>query len=117
MPCDLVEPSTITRLGSIAALTPGAKLGHAYQKNMATALQLCWLCMRLHVIACLSASSMVLQALDKQLPKLEEGSSASAFSMENVLAEVEDLLSYCNDILCTGTPLLTAFFVQTNPHL
>ena len=43
------------------------------------------------------------QALDKQLPKLEEGSSAAAFSMENVLAEVEDLLSYCNDILCTGS--------------
>ena len=51
---------------------------------------------------------MILQALDRQLPKLEEGSSASAFSMENVLAEVEDLLSYCNDILCTGdTPALT----------
>ena len=43
-----------------------------------------------------------LQALDRQLPKLEEGSSAAAFSMENVLAEGEDLLSYCNDILCTG---------------
>jgi hypothetical protein len=39
------------------------------------------------------------------LPKLEEGSSAAAFSMENVLAEVEDLLSYCNDILCTGSSL------------
>ena len=45
---------------------------------------------------------MVLHELDRQLPKLEEGSSASAYSMENVLAEVEYLLSYCNDILCTG---------------
>lgn len=55
---------------------------------------------------------MLLQALDKQLPKLEEGSSASAFSMENILAEVEDLLSYCNDILCTGRPLLTSSSVR-----
>ncbi len=60
---------------------------------------------------------MALQALDKQLPKLDEGSSASAFSMENVLAEVEDLLSYCNDILCTGTPLLTESFNQAESHL
>lgn len=51
------------------------------------------------------------QALDKQLPKLEEGSSAAAFSMENVLAEVEDLLSYCNDILCTGS-IYTAECIQ-----
>ncbi len=55
---------------------------------------------------------VTLQALDKQLPKLDVGSSASAFSMENVLAEVEDLLSYCNDILCTGIALLTAGLIQ-----
>jgi hypothetical protein len=42
------------------------------------------------------------QALDRQLSSLEAGTSAAAFSLENVLAEVEDLLSYCNDILCTG---------------
>ena len=43
-----------------------------------------------------------MQALDRQLSSLDAGTSAAAFSMENVLAEVEDLLSYCNDILCTG---------------
>ena len=45
------------------------------------------------------------QALDRQLSSLDAGTSAAAFTMENVLAEVEDLLSYCNDILCTGTPV------------
>ena len=56
------------------------------------------------LIACEPFAEIVwaLQALDRQLPKLEEGSSAAAFGIENVLAEVEDLLSYCNDILCTG---------------
>jgi hypothetical protein len=42
------------------------------------------------------------QLLDRQLSSLEAGTSAAAFTLENVLAEVEDLLSYCNDILCTG---------------
>ena len=46
-----------------------------------------------------------LQALDRQLSSLEAGTSAAAFSLESLLAEVEDLLSYCNDILGTGTPL------------
>ena len=42
------------------------------------------------------------QLLDRQLPSLDAGTAAAAFALENVLAEVEDLLSYCNDILCTG---------------
>ncbi len=46
----------------------------------------------------------LLQALDRQLSSLEAGTSAAAFSLESLLAEVEDLLSYCNDILGTGTP-------------
>lgn len=46
-----------------------------------------------------------MQALDRQLSSLDAGTTAAAFSMENVLAEVEDLLSYCNDILCTGNLL------------
>ena len=49
------------------------------------------------------------QALDRQLSSLEAGTAAAAFSLESLLAEVEDLLSYCNDILGTGTP--------ANPHL
>ncbi len=49
------------------------------------------------------------QLLDRQLSSLEAGTSAAAFNLENVLAEVEDLLSYCNDILCTGSKLSTLF--------
>lgn len=44
------------------------------------------------------------QALDRQLSSLEAGTATAAFSLESLLAEVEDLLSYCNDILGTGTP-------------
>jgi len=44
------------------------------------------------------------QALDRQLSSLEAGTATAAFSLESLLAEVEDLLSYCNDILGTGAP-------------
>ncbi len=40
--------------------------------------------------------------LDRQLSSLEEGSSRVAYSVETSLADIEDLLSYSNDILCTG---------------
>ncbi|BDA41766.1 probable protein CLEC16A homolog at N-terminal half [Coccomyxa sp. Obi] len=52
------------------------------------------------------------QALDRQLSSLDAGTSAAAFNMENVLAEVEDLLSYCNDILCTGETFLSQLLLQ-----
>ncbi len=49
-------------------------------------------------------SQCLRQALDRQLSTLEAGTATAAFSLESLLAEVEDLLSYCNDILGTGTP-------------
>ncbi|KAK9825468.1 hypothetical protein WJX81_005951 [Elliptochloris bilobata] len=52
------------------------------------------------------------QALDRQLSSLEAGTSAAAFSLESLLAEVEDLLSYCNDILGTGEPHLAELLLQ-----
>eukprot|EP00884_Botryococcus_braunii_P017498 jgi/Botrbrau1/4431/Bobra.0348s0020.1 len=42
------------------------------------------------------------QALDGQLPNLVIGTSAAVYGVENLTSEIEDLLSYCNDILDTG---------------
>ena len=42
------------------------------------------------------------QRLDTALAALEEGDMTAENAMESALAEVEDLISYCNDILCTG---------------
>lgn len=47
-----------------------------------------------------------LQALDAQLPNLAAGTSAAVYGVENLTSEIEDLLSYCNDILDTGNPTL-----------
>ena len=42
------------------------------------------------------------QALDHLLTLLGSGSSTAIYNVDSCLAEVEDLLSYCNDILSTG---------------
>ena len=42
------------------------------------------------------------QKLDAALAASEEGDANAENAMESALAEVEDLISYCNDILCTG---------------
>ncbi len=44
----------------------------------------------------------VWQVLDHLLTLLGGGSSTAIYNVDSCLAEVEDLLSYCNDILCTG---------------
>ena len=49
-----------------------------------------------------SADWPVVQRLDAALAALEEGDTSAENAMESALAEVEDLISYCNDILCTG---------------
>lgn len=43
------------------------------------------------------------QALDRLLALLNSGAGTAVYNVDSSLAEVEDLLSYCNDILCTGT--------------
>ena len=40
--------------------------------------------------------------MDRRLSSLEAGTSNAAYSVETDLADIEDMLSYCNDILCTG---------------
>lgn len=40
--------------------------------------------------------------LDRKLSSLEAGTSAAAYSVESRLGDIEDLLSYSNDLLCTG---------------
>lgn len=57
---------------------------------------------------------LFLQALDKALAVLQSGSPSAAREVEALLAEVETLLSYWNDILCTGETAL-ARCVST-PH-
>lgn len=44
-----------------------------------------------------------MQSLDNLLPSLGSGTTTATYNVDSCLAEVEDLLSYCNDILCTGT--------------
>jgi hypothetical protein len=53
--------------------------------------------MKRHVLSCV-------QALDKALAALQGGSPSAAREVEALLAEVEALLSYWNDILCTSAP-------------
>lgn len=43
-----------------------------------------------------------LQALDNMRDSLQQGTGFLVAKVEAALAEVEDLLSYSNDILCTG---------------
>lgn len=42
------------------------------------------------------------QVLDRLLSGWDVTSPQSATSLESCLAEIEDLLSYCNDVLATG---------------
>lgn len=48
------------------------------------------------------AFGFMLQLLDRKLSSLEAGTSAAAYNVEAELTHAEDLLSYANDILCTG---------------
>lgn len=43
-----------------------------------------------------------MQVLDHLLTLLGSGSATATYNVDSCLAEVEDLLSYCNDILSTG---------------
>lgn len=43
------------------------------------------------------------QKLDSALGALEAGTGEAEHHVEAVLAEIEDLMSYCNDIMDTGT--------------
>ena len=45
----------------------------------------------------------VMQSLDNLLPSLASGTTTAVYNVDSCLAEMEDLLSYCNDILCTGS--------------
>ena len=45
---------------------------------------------------------MLLQTLDGALAALEAGTGQVEHHVEAALAEVEDLISYCNDIMDTG---------------
>jgi hypothetical protein len=55
------------------------------------------------------------QALDKALAALQGGSPSAAREVEALLAEVEALLSYWNDILCTSEPLATCTPLHVPP--
>ena len=57
------------------------------------------------------------QALDRLLALLNSGAGTAVYNVDSSLAEVEDLLSYCNDILCTGTlPLMPADQPMLHAH-
>ena len=45
---------------------------------------------------------IVIQVLDRMLGQMDAAAPGSVHSVDSCLAEVEDLLSYCNDILGTG---------------
>lgn len=47
-----------------------------------------------------------MQILDAQLSSIQEGRTVAEHPVEAALAEIEDLLSYCNDILANGEPPL-----------
>ena len=49
-----------------------------------------------------AGTSCCLQVLDDLLSLLGGGSSTAIYNVDSCLAEVEDLLSYCNDILSAG---------------
>ncbi len=42
------------------------------------------------------------QALEQQLASIQEGRTTAEHPVEAILAEIEDLLSYCNDIVANG---------------
>ena len=46
-----------------------------------------------------------MQMLDRMLGQMDAAAPGSVHSVDSCLAEVEDLLSYCNDILGTGDTL------------
>lgn len=50
-----------------------------------------------------SVYTIHLQKLDTALGALEAGTGEAEHHVEAVLAEIEDLMSYCNDIMDTGT--------------
>ncbi|KAK9820557.1 hypothetical protein WJX72_011634 [[Myrmecia] bisecta] len=52
------------------------------------------------------------QVLDRLLSSLDTGTSTAAYNVDSSLADVEDLLSYCNDILCTGEKFLSSLLLQ-----
>ena len=54
----------------------------------------------------------LLQTLDRKLSVLEAGTSQAAYSVESELADIEDLLSYANDVLNTGLPDLSRLHSQ-----
>ena len=54
-----------------------------------------------------------LQELNHLLTLLGGPSTTAQYDVDSCLAEVEDLLSYCNDILCTGN-MQTLLFVFPN---
>ena len=73
--CSCIQPSAATQSGEVDMLF-----------------------MSCHVLSCV-------QALDKALAALQGGSPSAAREVEGLLAEVEALLSYWNDILCTSESL------------
>ncbi len=42
------------------------------------------------------------KALEQQLASVQEGRTTAEHPVEAILAEIEDLLSYCNDIVANG---------------
>ena len=47
-----------------------------------------------------------MQELDELLLELDITSATAAYGIDSCLAEIEDMLSYCNDILSSGGTLL-----------
>ena len=47
-----------------------------------------------------------MQELDELLLELDITSATAAYGIDSCLAEIEDMLSYCNDILSSGSTLL-----------
>lgn len=45
---------------------------------------------------------LCMQTLDRKLSTLEAGTSQAAYGVDSAVADVEDLLSYANDVLNTG---------------
>ena len=58
----------------------------------------------------------LLQTLDRKLSVLEAGTSQAAYSVESELADIEDLLSYANDVLNTGQTPQSAHSTALSVH-
>ena len=58
-----------------------------------------------------------LQRLDGALASVQEGRSTAEHPVEAALAEVEDLLSYCNDIIGTGACQPVSKVILSQWHL